>query len=86
MIRGPLVDRSDPLPEPTRFTVLYGTVIEVAALDEERLDVETTCHRLRRLRPLTAANTFTGECTPIYTADAAEVLLTVLEGGYTAEG
>lgn len=87
-VTGPLVISTigEPLAQPTRFTVRYSSIIDAEALSDDDIDTAVICRRLGRLRPTTAASTFTESCTPIYTGQAAEVLLTVLEGGYTAEG
>jgi hypothetical protein len=87
-VEGPIV--GEPQPQPTRFTLLssltrvsftqsFHRIVGVEPLDDTDLRLEETCRRLRNTHPSTASQAFGGNCTPIYSRDAAEALAAALE-------
>jgi hypothetical protein len=81
-------------PQPTTFEVGFGTIGSIRSNEFGRnrsitgaitgegdpapATIDELCRRLRRERPSTAAQSFDGQCSPIYTGAAAAALVAVL--------
>jgi hypothetical protein len=87
-LSGVLFD--EPTEQPTRFVLVdsmtrevwgqpFDRILAVERLSQTPPPVEEACRRLRRSDPITAAATFTADCVPIYTQEAADILATALE-------
>lgn len=79
----------EPQPEPMRFTLVdsvtresgdgFERIVRAERLSGEPVGLGEVCRRVQRLRPTVAAVVFTDDCHPVYTAETAGVLATVLQ-------
>lgn len=83
-VAGPLLD--GPHPQPTRFTLAasasrnlrlqpVGVITDIEPLGGRPLPLEAICRRLQQSDPAAAALAFTEDCSPVYTTEAAAVLV-----------
>jgi hypothetical protein len=90
-VAGPLL--AEPVPQPTRFVLAsanqpravaraYARILAVEPLSDDAVRLDESCTMVRSSDSDLAARAFTAGCTPVYTKEAADLLVAALNAQY----